>query len=369
MAAERFVGLISGTSVDSIDAALVEFDGEGCRVTRSLSVPFARDLRNDLLDLSRARYGHDPIQQLGELDTRTGEALADATLRLLAETQTRPDSVRAIGSHGQTIRHAPTGPHPFTLQIGDPNVIAARTGIPVVADFRRLDVAEGGQGAPLVPAFHAAMLRAPTEDRAILNLGGIANLTLLPVAGDVRGFDTGPANTLLDAWYAEHHDGRFDVDGTWAAGGTVDETLLNALLDDPYFRRKPPKSTGFEDFHLDWLRARPQTASLPARDVQATLAELSAASIADALLDEAPSTRRLLVCGGGVHNLDLLDRLRRRLGDMDIASTADYGLDPDFVEAAAFAWLARERLAGRPGNLPAVTGARRRLPLGGLFLP
>lgn len=369
MPAEQFVGLISGTSIDSIDAALVTFDGPQCRVTHSLSVAFDADLRRDLLDLSRARYHGDPIQALGQLDTRTGEALAAAAQQLLRDAGLTAASIRAIGSHGQTIRHAPAGAHPYTLQIGDPNVIAARTGIAVVADFRRMDVAEGGQGAPLVPAFHAAMLRSEAEDRAILNLGGIANLTLLPREGAVSGFDTGPANTLLDAWFTEHQTGRFDAEGSWAASGRVDDALLAALLDDPYFSRRPPKSTGFEDFNLDWLRNHSAVAALAPADVQATLAELSATSVANALRDAAPETRRLLICGGGLHNRDLLARLRHHLADVAVESTAAHGLDPDFVEAAAFAWLARERLAERPGNLASVTGARRDLPLGGLFLP
>ncbi|HET6397787.1 MAG TPA: anhydro-N-acetylmuramic acid kinase, partial [Pseudoxanthomonas sp.] len=262
-----------------------------------------------------------------------------------------------IGSHGQTVRHRPGGEAPFTLQIGDGNVIAERSGIATVADFRRRDVAAGGHGAPLVPAFHAALLHSESEDRAVLNLGGIGNYTLLPRQGPVRGFDTGPANALLDAWCQRHTGAAFDADGAFAAGGTVDEALLARLLDEPWFALPPPKSTGREQFHLDWVQARLRGGESPA-DVQATLLELSAATAADALRAHQPRTARVLACGGGVRNPVLMRRLAARLPGVAVESTAAHGLDPDFVEAMAFAWLARQTLAGLPGNLPAVTGAR-----------
>jgi len=252
------------------------------------------------------------------------------------------------------------------MQIGDASVIAERTGIATVADFRRRDVAAGGQGAPLVPAFHAALLHAADEDRAVLNLGGIGNYTLLPRtarAGSsgpgeaVRGFDTGPANALLDAWCFHHTGAAFDADGAFAASGHVDEALLARLLDEPWFALAPPKSTGREQFHLEWVRSKLR-GDEAAADVQATLLELSAATVADALLAQQAGTTRLVACGGGVRNPRLMARIAARLPGVAVESSAAHGLDPDFVEAMAFAWLARECLASRPGNLPAVTGAR-----------
>jgi anhydro-N-acetylmuramic acid kinase len=276
---------------------------------------------------------------------------------LIQAAHLSPADVRSIGSHGQTIRHRPAAAHPFTWQIGDANVIAERTGIDTVADFRRRDVAAGGQGAPLVPAFHAAMLRDEREDRAVLNLGGIANFTLLPAQGDVRGFDTGPANALMDAWCERHRGQPYDAHGAFAASGARDDALLQRLLDDPWFAAPPPKSSGREQFHLRWVESRLHGDERP-EDVQATLLELTAATVADALLAHQPTTRRVLACGGGVHNPHLLARIAARLPGVHVDSTQAHGLDPDFVEAMAFAWLAREALAGRPGNVPAVTGAR-----------
>jgi len=225
------------------------------------------------------------------------------------------------------------------------------------ADFRRRDLAAGGQGAPLVPAFHAAMLRDANEARAVLNLGGIANFTLLPVAGDVRGFDTGPANALMDAWCERHRGTPYDAHGAFAASGTVDAALLDRLADDPWFAMPPPKSSGREQFHLDWVASK-LSGDERVEDVQATLVELTAKTVADALRAHQPDTRRVLACGGGVHNPVLLARIAARLPGVRVESTAAHGLDPDYVEAMAFAWLARETIAGRPGNVPAVTGAR-----------
>ncbi|HMM25141.1 MAG TPA: anhydro-N-acetylmuramic acid kinase, partial [Pseudoxanthomonas mexicana] len=264
-------------------------------------------------------------------------------------------------------RHRPQADPPFTWQLGDGNVIAERSGIDTVADFRRRDVAAGGQGAPLMPAFHAALLGSPQEDRAVLNLGGIANFTLLPVGGEVRGFDTGPANALMDAW-CERHTGRaYDADGAFAASGQVDAALLARLLAEPWFALPPPKSTGREHFHLEWLQARMGETALSPADVQATLLDLTARTVADALQMTQPDTRRVLVCGGGVRNAALMARLAAYLPQAIVESTAMHGLEPDYVEAMGFAWLARETLAGRPGNLPAVTGASGRRILGTVF--
>ena len=307
------------------------------------------------------------LDALGALDATVALAFADAALALLQDAGVPRGRVRAIGSHGQTIRHRPQADPPFTWQLGDGNVIAERSGIDTVADFRRRDVAAGGQGAPLMPAFHAALLGSPQEDRAVLNLGGIANFTLLPVGGKVRGFDTGPANALMDAW-CERHTGRaYDADGAFAASGQVDAALLARLLAEPWFALPPPKSTGREHFHLDWLQARIGETVLPPADVQATLLDLTARTVADALQMTQPDTRLVLVCGGGVRNAVLMARLAAYLPQAIVESTAMHGLEPDYVEAMGFAWLARETLAGRPGNLPAVTGASGRRILGTVF--
>lgn len=358
-----FLGLISGTSVDGIDAALVRFS-PAPQVLFGRTYPLPATLAGDVLRLSQAE-ARITLDEAGRLDTRLGQAFAAAALQALADSGTSAGDVTAIGSHGQTLRHDPRGDAPFTLQLGDANVVAERTGITTVADFRRRDVAAGGHGAPLMPAFHAAVLRAEHEERAVLNLGGIANLTLMPRGGVVRGFDTGPANGLMDAWCLEHRGQPYDRDAAFAREGRVDETLLAALLADPWFALPPPKSTGRDQFQLQWLRARLGGQS-PA-DVQATLCELSAATVADALRREQPACARLLACGGGAHNPLLMQRLAARLPGVAVASTASVGLDPDFVEAAGFAWLARETLAGRPGNLPAVTGAAGPRVLGAIY--
>lgn len=369
-----FIGLMSGTSADGIDAALVRFDDRDGTPHGALVVgrtqAWAPELRDRLVAIGQgARI--DSLDEVGTLDVRIGEAFAEAAMQLLAEAGIAPDAITAIGSHGQTLRHRPAGAafdgcHPFTLQLGDGNVIAERTGITTVADFRRRDVAAGGQGAPLVPAYHAALLHASDEDRAILNLGGIGNFTLLPASGPVRGFDTGPANALMDAWCQRTFGAAFDRDGAIAARGTVDRALLERLLDEAWFALPPPKSTGREQFHLDWVDARLQ-GHVPPEDVQATLLELTAVTVCQALRREQPDTRRVLVCGGGVRNATLMTRIGQLLGGTPVQSTATLGLDPDYVEAMAFAWLARQTLAGSPGNLPAVTGARGLRVLGAIY--
>ena len=287
---------------------------------------------------------------------------------MLAEAGVPPTQVEAIGSHGQTVRHRPRAAVPFTMQLGDGATIAERTGITTVDGLRQRDVAAGGQGAPLLPGLHAALLSREDESRAVLNLGGIANLTLLPAgAGAVLGFDTGPANALLDAWCERHTGAHYDHDGAWAAGGTLDDGLLQRLLGEPWFTQLPPKSSGREQFHLDWLAACLHGDESPV-DVQRTLLELTAASVADALLRTQVGIQRLLVCGGGVHNPLLMRQLARRLPGIIVESTAAHGVDPDFIEAMGFAWLARETLARRPGNLPAVTGAAGPRILGAIHL-
>ena len=364
---ELYLGLISGTSADGIDAALVDCAGGGARLLRAATFPYATDLRRDALALAQDETTFD-LDAYGRLDVRLGEAFADAALKLLQTAGVTPDAVHAIGSHGQTVRHRPHEPHPFTLQLGDASVIAERTGIPTVADFRRADMAAGGQGAPLLPILHAALLARPGEPRAVLNLGGIANLTLLDGAGGVRGFDTGPANALLDAWCARHTGAAHDAGGALAAAGRADATLLAQLLADPYFAAPPPKSTGREHFHLRWLDVRLAGRQLAVADVQATLLALTVHSIADALAMHAPGTRVLFVCGGGLHNPVLMRALEQAVS-CPLVSTALAGIDPDFIEAMAFAWLAHARLSGRAGNVPGVTGARSARVLGAVYAP
>ncbi len=364
-----FLGLISGTSADGIDAALVRFDDDHAHARPTLlhgrTHAWHPALRERLVALGQQAQAL-TLDEVGELDVRIGHAFAAAALATLRDAGLTARDITAIGSHGQTLRHHPHGDAPFTLQLGDAHAIAERCGIQVVADFRRRDVAAGGHGAPLVPAFHAATLHDPGEDRAVLNLGGIANLTLLPARGTVRGFDTGPANGLMDAWCQRHTGTAYDVGGAFAARGHVDGPLLARLLAEPWFAAPPPKSTGRDRFHLDWVEAALAGTEAPA-DVQATLLALTARSVADALRATQPGTRLVIACGGGVHNPLLMAALAEAMPDALIESSAAHGLDPDFVEAMAFAWLAREHLAGRPGNLPAVTGAAGPRVLGALY--
>ncbi|KRG65486.1 anhydro-N-acetylmuramic acid kinase [Stenotrophomonas terrae] len=363
-----FLGLMSGTSADGIDAALVQFpQSGGCRFVQGHTHAWDSATREALIALGQ---GGEPasMDALGQLDASVGIAFAAAANQLLENAGVQRSQVQAIGSHGQTIRHRPLSTPAFTWQIGDANRIAELTGITTVADFRRRDVAAGGHGAPLMPAFHLAMLGSADEDRAVLNLGGIANLSLIARDGSIRGFDTGPANALLDGWCQRHLGHAFDADGAFAASGRVDEALLARLLAEPWFALPPPKSTGREQFHLQWVEAQLGATALAPADVQATLLELTAATVADALLAQLPGTRRLLVCGGGVRNPQLLSRLQARLPSVAIGSSAAHGLDPDYMEAMGFAWLAQETLAGRPGNLPSVSGARGPRILGAIHL-
>ncbi len=362
-----FIGLISGTSLDGIDATLVDFSGNMPRLHTAAHTPYAANLLEDLRDLMLP--GDNEIDRLGEVDRRVALAFAAAVDDLLAKADVSAQDVRAIGSHGQTIRHRPKAKFPFTLQLGDPNILAERSGITTVADFRRRDMAADGEGAPLVPAFHQALFQSPAQSRVILNLGGIANITCLPASDReaVIGYDTGPANTLLDAWIRHHKGLDFDDQGAWAASGQLHDSLLQQLLTDPYFSQHPPKSTGTEYFNLPWLETRlPKLPPAP-EDVQRTLVELTSRSVADAIRGEGFGGAEILVCGGGVHNRFLLERLGFHLPESALTSTADYDLDPDWVEAMAFAWLAKRTLSGQSGNLPSVTGAGRAVPLGAIY--
>jgi len=365
--AALYLGLISGTSVDGIDAALASFE-PAPHLHAALTHPYPAELRARILELAQGD-GSTTLDEVGVLDAAIGACFADAAQALLERARIEPRQVRAIGSHGQTLRHRPYAQPRFTLQLGDPNLIAERLQATTVADFRRADFAAGGHGAPLLPIFHAALFASATETRCVLNLGGIANLTVLRADGSVSGFDVGPANGLLDAWCATHTGKAFDRDGAFAARGQADQALLERLLQDEYFRIAPPKSTGREHFHLDWLRARLGASASSPEDVQATLVELTARSVAYALMAHAGDARGVMACGGGVHNPLLMHALANALAPLRVRSTAEVGVDPDYIEAMAFAWLAHERLGGRPGNLPSVTGARGLRVLGGVYAP
>ena len=366
---ELFVGLMSGTSMDGIDAVVADLSDDRARVIASHCTPYPLDLREQL---EAALKIPDPRNaDLDELDRQIGEAFADAANGLLAEAQLSAADIIAIGSHGQAIRHEPDIPEPYSLQLGSGEIISSRTGVDTVVDFRSADIAAGGQGAPLVPAFHRAVFRSETENRAAVNIGGIANITVLPAETEapVTGFDTGPGNTLMDIWVRRHHGEPHDRAGAWAASGKHDIRLLAAMLQDSYFALPPPKSTGREYFNRSWLSSYLQGHRIEAVDVQATLCELTAVSIADAIEKFAPATQRVLVCGGGVHNDFLMQRLADNLANMPVVSTMTAGIDPDWVEATAFAWLAKQRLEGKPGNVPAVTGASQPVVLGKLYGP
>ena len=363
-----YIGLMSGTSMDGIDAALVEFGDRQCKVSATLRHQYSDELRSELTSAIREPE-HCTVDAIGRLDNWVGESFRDATLELIAKAKIKAGRVVAIGSHGQTLRHQPRVDRPFTLQIGDPNIIASGTGITTVADFRRRDVALGGEGAPLLPPFHHWLFSDKKANRVVLNIGGMANVTILPAGSDeVTGFDTGPGNTLLDAWIQVCKGEKFDEAGNWAKSGEISSGLLELLLRDPYFAMPPPKSTGFEYFNLMWLRqALAGVGEVSDVDVQATLCALTARSIADAISAFAPDTSELLVCGGGIDNTELIRWTGSALAAVNVHSTADFGLEPDWVEAAAFAWLAKRCLDKKPGNLPGVTGASRAAILGGIF--
>lgn len=367
-----YVGLISGTSMDGIDAALVEIGESEVTLRHFLETPYAPSVHDRLERLVQS--GETTLKEIGALHTEIGLAFADATLALLERARTAAASITAIGSHGQTAVHSVDSSPAFTLQLGNASVIARRTGIVTVADFRSKDVAAGGQGAPLVPGFHERMFRNDHRDVAVVNIGGISNVTLLSRRpGDaLLGFDCGPGNTLMDLWARRHMGVAMDVNGGWAASGKVDPRLLNAMLSDPYFARKPPKSTGRELFNMAWLDA--QLGALPYRlaneDVQATLARFTADAITSSIERYLPECSEMLICGGGARNGELM-RLLGAAGTsrFRVRSTDDVGMPGDAVEACTFAWLADRRLRRQPGNVPTVTGAGAPVILGGIYEP
>jgi anhydro-N-acetylmuramic acid kinase len=360
---------MSGTSLDAIDAALVDFSANQTpKLVQTYAHPIPAAIRSEIELLCQP--GLDEINRAGALDRRLGELFAEATVVLLEQANIPATQIRAIGSHGQTIRHHPDRPTPFTLQIGDPNTIAFLTGIATVADFRRMDVAASGQGAPLVPAFHDAILRDVGENRVVVNIGGMANITVLAKNAPVTGFDTGPGNILMNSWIQKKRQLPYDQDGAWAASGQCHTPLLDQLLSHPYIQASAPKSTGRETFHLAWLEST-LTAFTTVSDanIQRTLLEFTARSITLAI-DALPlSIDRVLLCGGGCHNKKLRGRISELLIGINVGTTTDVGVAADWLEAMAFAWFAKQRIENKPGNIPAVTGANRSCILGGVYLP
>lgn len=361
-----YLGLMSGTSMDGVDAVLVRFQETQVQVSGHVQLDMPIALREALTSMVSSQRVE--LAELLEAESGIAELYAEAAMQVLSQQSHERSQVAAIGSHGQTICHRPD--LGATLQIGDPSRIAELTGITTVADFRRRDMAASGQGAPLAPAFHAAALRSPDENRAILNLGGIANVTWLASerGTEAIGFDTGPANTLLDYWISHHLGASYDENGQWARSGSIHRGLLEQMLQDPFIATRPPKSTGREHFNPDWLNATLQrTPGIDPKDVQATLTELTAVSIARNILEFCGDTGALYACGGGANNSHLMERISAHLEGFEVKTTDALGIPVQMMEAVAFAWLARQTLNGLPGNLPSVTGADHEVILGGIF--
>ncbi|MES2250634.1 MAG: anhydro-N-acetylmuramic acid kinase [Pseudomonadota bacterium] len=371
---QRFIGLMSGTSLDGVDGVIADFSDDGhLAVVGHASADFPAPLRAELMALNTP--GDNELHRAALAGNGLARVYAGVVAQLLARTGTAPSAVTAIGAHGQTVRHRPlefdrTG---YTLQVNNPSLLAELCGIDVVADFRSRDLAAGGQGAPLVPAFHQALFARPDAPVAVLNLGGISNLSLLPATNapagtaPLLGFDCGPANALMDHWCQRHLSQPFDRGGHWAASGRVLPELLTRLQAEPYFAKAPPKSTGRDLFHPDWLAGHLGTATWTPVDVQATLAELTASTCAAALRSYQKESILLIVCGGGALNDHLMGRLRALLPGVQVQASSEHGLPPQQVEAAAFAWLARRTIRREPGNLASVTGARGARVLGAIY--
>lgn len=360
-----WIGLMSGTSMDGIDAVLVSFQGKSVCTHATHSSPYPEDLRKRLVLASQNQATPDEV---GELDTLVGTLFADTAEALICKSGVDRSSIRAIGSHGQTLRHQPSGPGRFSLQIGNPSIIAEKTRVTTVGDFRSRDMAAGGQGAPLVPAFHQHFFGSETEDRCILNLGGIANITWIPAdqGSAVTGFDTGPANALMDAWCQDQTGRSYDENGQWAEEGIVNQALLSDMLSDAYFERPAPKSTGKEKFNLEWIRTLVRRhEDVRPEDVQRTLLQLSAITA----IRQMPQSPAMVVyaCGGGTRNRLFMKELTQGLSPIRVLSTAELGLDPQWVEPTAFAWLAQQTMERKPGNLAEVTGAKGPRILGAIY--
>lgn len=365
MKSGRYIGVMSGTSLDGVDVVLAAMDDNMVAQQASLSYPIPIVLKEAILAICQGQQL--TLSQYGQLDTRLGHLFADAVQALMAQEKLSASDIVAIGCHGQTVWHEPDGDAPHTLQIGDNNIIAARTGVTVVGDFRRRDIALGGQGAPLVPAFHHALLAVPHERRIVLNIGGIANLSMLSPGLPVKGHDTGPGNMLMDAWIWRQCGKPYDKDAEWANTGKISLPLLQEMLSDPWFALPAPKSTGREYFNYGWLeRQLAKHPGVAAKDVMTTLTELTAVTISEQVLLSG-GCERLLVCGGGSRNPLLMARLAALLPGTEVSTTDEAGVSGDDMEGLAFAWLAWRTLAGLPGNLPSVTGARMPTVLGAIF--
>jgi len=378
-----YIGIMSGTSLDGVDVVLVEFtDDNSIILCSSYFQATEAKLQQQLLTISNPKW-RGSLSEVGMLHQQLGTLFANAVNALLAQTNITPKQIKAIGSHGQTVWHQPTGAHPFSMQLGDANQISELTGITTVADFRNRDIAAKGQGAPLVPAFHQEVFSHPHINRVILNIGGIANITLLPASTNkqqdnhqqtqknVSGFDTGPGNGLIDAWVSLHKDCRYDKNGDWGKSGKILKNVLTQLLNDVYFSAPIPKSTGKEVFNLAWLngKLKDDISNFKPEDIQATLTELTATTIADSIKNGRNETSydECFVCGGGVHNQLLMERLQIHLPDLAIHTTHKQGIDPDWLEAIAFAWLAKQTIEGKPSNLPSATGAKGLRVLGAIY--
>ncbi|WP_439328326.1 anhydro-N-acetylmuramic acid kinase [Lonepinella sp. BR2357] len=368
MKPQYYIGMMSGTSLDGVDLALMDFGKNPPAIITCDFVSMPKEIRQKITALVQSGQTSLPI--LGELDHQLGVLYADCVNQLLAKVRLTSAQILAIGCHGQTVWHSPNSTNPFTMQIGDMNVVAAQTGITTIGDFRRKDIAMGGQGAPLVPAFHQAMLSVPDRLRVILNIGGISNISVLHPYCSTIGYDVGTGNTLLDCWIEQHQGKRYDKNGEWAASGQVNQPLLADLLDEPFFQQAPPKSTGRELFNLIWLEKKlsKNTALLP-QDVQRTLLEFTVQGVVNELLklNHQGLPCELLVCGGGAKNPLIMQRLTDLLPTWWVTTTNQLGFDVDYMEAAAFAWLAYQRLHNLPSNLPDVTGAKSAVSLGVIF--
>jgi len=361
---ELYIGLMSGTSMDGIDAALVDLSETQPKLIASHSHAWPEPIQKALI---QARGIPDSeLSSLHSLDSQTAEIFAEASVELLKNTAYRAQDIIAIGSHGQTIRHRPDIEQPFSLQIGNAKTLAFLTGIDVISDFRTADIEAGGQGAPLAPAFHQAVFSSDNTNRVVVNIGGVSNITVLPKdkTQTVIGFDCGPGNTLMDAWISKHENKQYDKNGQLAASGKTNVGLLAKLLMDDYFQLAPPKSTGFEYFKLAWL-AEHLDENINVADVQSTLCDLTATSIIKAINQYAGNTEEIYICGGGAENKELMQRLQK-ITKCPVATTETLGVHPDWVEAMAFAWLAYQHKHQLPGNLPAVTGAKESIVLGNL---
>ena len=362
---QLYLGLMSGTSIDGVDVALVDFSGSQPRLLDCQTFPFSTSLCNELHQLCAP--GENEIERMGRADRALAKVFSEASLQLLKNNYVRPDQVKAIGSHGQTIRHIPFGEHSFSLQIGDPNTLATLTGIDVIADFRRKDIALGGQGAPLVPAFHKAVFASPLKSRVVINIGGIANITYLPQrdSDDIIGYDTGPGNTLLDAWCKLHTGKDYDEKGQWAAQRSADPELLQLLCSHPYFVLPAPKSTGREQFNLPWLQENLAKISrhIDPQVVQATLVMLTTQTIAKQVL-QFKDVEQVYLCGGGARNEFLVEELESELHECELFTTEELGVEADAVEAMAFAWLAYAHINKIQGSVASVTGATKGAILG-----